>query len=55
MLKRRKDKCAGEGQGEEKEMKQKLAIVSGVIIAVLIPEWLTCMPGGMLNEKFQRL
>lgn len=55
MLKGRKDKRAGEGQGEEKEMKQKLALVSGVIIAVLIPEWLTCVPGGMLNEKFQRL
>lgn len=55
MLKERKDKHAGEGQAEEKEMRWKLAIVSGVIIAVLIPEWLTYMPGGMLNEKFQRL
>lgn len=55
MPKGRGDKQAGEGQGEEKEMKQKLAIVSAVIIAVLIPEWLTYMPGGVLNEKFQSL
>lgn len=53
MLKERKDKHAGEERSGE--MKQKLEIISDVIIAALTPEQPTCMPCGMLNEKLQRL
>ena len=54
MQEERKDKQAGKGR-TERETKQNLRIISGVITAALSPEWLACMPCGMLSEKLQRL
>lgn len=53
---KKREKTSMWGKGRTKrEMKQKLGIISWVIIAALTPEWLAHKLCGMLNEKLQRL
>jgi hypothetical protein len=51
----REKRQAGRERVEQREMKQSLGTIAGVITAALSPEWLACMPCGMLSEKLQRL